>query len=240
MNKAFLFVLAAAISLGAGTAPENNVQPEGEPIMTQAYNPTAEAHQLVEMEALEKFNNPDNFFSIRKSFDMATFRKNAPVLYSGYDFVREDGVHVRQSDFGDKYKEEFTRPDSHYRYSIMYTLSGKPSLMAADFSRIGVREILYFDEKGNIVKRKDEENGFLPIEKLREKVLEAMKIDIYDKKQVFRLRRGMYDGKAYYDIFVNNDPPSFWLLAYLLDGVTGKFLFMGGRSSKARHRAIRL
>ncbi|MDR3158582.1 MAG: hypothetical protein LBU11_06155, partial [Zoogloeaceae bacterium] len=165
MNKAiFLAVLAAAIFLGAcvvtRSTSENDAQPEGISVMRHTDNLTA-------MNTLEKFNDPDNFFLTRKNFDIATFRKNAPARYAEYKFIREDGVHVRQMDLGNAYKEEFTRPDSHYRYSTMYTPSGLLSVMGADFCRNYVREIIHFDERGNIVKRKNAEDQFLPIEKLR-------------------------------------------------------------------------
>ncbi|MDR3162511.1 MAG: hypothetical protein LBT81_01440 [Helicobacteraceae bacterium] len=230
MNKAiFLAVLAAAIFLGAcvvtRSASENDAQPEGISVMRHT-------DDLAVMDTLEKFNNPDNFFSTRKNFDIATFRKNAGSS-SDYNFVREDGVHVRQIDFSELnneklrgYKEEFTRPDSHYRYSIMYTSNGLLSVMGADFCRNYAKEILHFDERGNIVKRKNVEGQFLPIEKLRKRFLEEKKIDIFNTETVVLVQRQEYEeGKEYYDIYVRNEPGSPRLTAYLLDALTGEFIF---------------
>jgi hypothetical protein len=231
MNKVILIVLVIASFIGIGAfllpMPEDNIQ-SGESTMTQPDNLTA-------MDTLEKFNDPENFLATRKSFDVAAFRKNAGDL-SYYDFVREDGVHVRQIDFSNirnedlrGYKEEFTRPDSHYRYSTMYTPSGQTRVMGADFCRNYVKETLIFNEKGKIVERKNKEEQFLPIEKLRGRILEERKIDIYDTKQVHYVVRAKYDDKAYYDVFViNNEPRDPDLFAHLLDGVTGEFLFQAG------------
>jgi hypothetical protein len=215
-----LFTLCVVVVFALAQAPDAQ---SGESTMTQSDNLTA-------MDTLEKFNDPANFFATRKSFDVAAFRKNAPDRFDEYQFVREDGVHVDQTDFGEHgYKEEFTRPDSHYRYSTMYTQSGQLKVMLADFCRNYVKETLVFNEKGKIVERKNEEGQFLSIEKLRARILEERKIDIYDTKQVHYVSRSKYDDKAYYDVFViNHEPHDPALFAHLLDGVTGEFLFQAG------------
>jgi hypothetical protein len=211
-----LFTLCVAVVFALAQTPDTQ---SGESTMRQPDNLTA-------MDTLEKFNDPANFFATRKNFDIAAFKKNADS-FSDYNFVREDGVHVRQIDFDENgYKEEFTRPDSHYRYSTMYTPSGKLKAMAADFCRNYVREIVYFDEKGKIVERKNKEGQFLPIEKLRAQFLEKTKIDIYDTEMVILVRRPEYDGKKYYDIYVRKEPGSPYLTAYLLDALTGEILFL--------------
>jgi hypothetical protein len=182
-------------------------------------------NDLTAMDTLEKFNDPENFLATRKSFDIATFKKNANG-FSDYNLVREDGVHIRQMDFRDRYKEDLTRPDSHYRYSYVYTENGQLKAMLISFCLKIVNTALYFNEKGRVVKRTDEDIGFLPIEKLRARILEERKIDIYDTKQVHYVVRAKYDDKAYYDVFVINNKPNVpALFAHLLDGVTGEFLF---------------
>jgi hypothetical protein len=223
MNRLALSLVALCL-MGSGTtlSKTNKVLP-GEPIMTQS-----NTHS--NMDTLEKFNQPENFLATRTTFDRAMFKKNAGNS-DKYQYVREDGIHIRQFYLGNNgYKEELTRPDSFYEYSNGYMKDGRLESMVVRFFRYPVGEVLYFDEKGKIVKRRnmDIEGSFLPIEKLRERFLDEKKIDIYDKKiivTVYRARHEGYGGKTYYDIYVRHAPGSVDLTSYLLDGATGEILF---------------
>jgi hypothetical protein len=182
------------------------------------------------MNILEKFNQPENFFPTRSTFDRAAFKKNSDNS-DKYQYVREDGVYVRQLAFGrEGYQEEFTRPDSHYTYVSAYNNAGRLVGMGVKFDNYDVGDVLYFDEKGKIVRKRDMdiEGPFLPIEKLRKRFLDEKRVDIYDKKttpHVYHSRHEGYGGKTHYDIFVRNAPASISLTAYLLDGATGEILF---------------
>ena len=109
-----MFALTLAVVLSAMCA-----EAAGEPAMTQPNTQTA-------TNALEIFNQPKKFLVPRYTFNIGKFKKNAGD-YSEYTYVREDGVHVRQYDAGgDGYREELTRPDSHYKYtSLLQNVSPK-------------------------------------------------------------------------------------------------------------------
>jgi hypothetical protein len=196
----------------------------GSPATGESIMPKPNTHTA--MDTLEKFNQPKNFLSMRGTFDVVTFNKNA-AGYSEYNFVREDGVHVRQLYFHDRgYGEELSRPDSHYRYGSAFDMRGILQGIDVRFCNYTVGNGLSFDENGNITKKKDFDAPFLAIEKLRQRFLKEAKIDIYDKLKVAYVLHSEYEGKIYYDIFVRKNADSYVLDAYLLDGATGKKLFL--------------
>ena len=192
------------------------------------------------LDTLEKFNHPENFLATRKSFDVATFRKNTGYgAYVDYRFVREDGVHVWQRDYSDKgYQEELTRPDSHYEYGYAYDKKGRLKGMGTRFCTYGVGEGFWFDEQGNIIKRQNFDAPYLPIPTLRERFMEQTQtdkndkttgIDIYNNEMVPLVfhAENAEDNVFYYDIYVRKAPGSNDLTDYLLDGATGKLMFKG-------------
>jgi hypothetical protein len=145
--------------------------------------------------------------------------------------VRDDGLHVRQLDYGnDGYQEEFTRPDSHYTYVSAYNKHGRLKGIGVRFCNYEVGEALYIDKNGNVEKRRDldVEGPFLQIAKLRKLFLEKTRVDIYDTEKIIDVNHARHEGfggKTYYDIFVRKEPGSHKLDAYLLDGATGEILF---------------
>jgi hypothetical protein len=177
------------------------------------------------IDTLEKFNKPDIFYATRSSFDIEAFMKNSRG-YGIYEYVRKDGVHIRQlGDFGKAYKEELSRPDSHYVYEYGYHKNGRLQAMAVNFCDYGVGDVLYFNEEGNFIKKKNFDESYLPIEPLRTRFLEATRIDIYNTELVVDVFHAEHGGKIYYDIYVRKEPASNKLTAYLLDGATGTLLF---------------
>ena len=214
-----MFALTLAVVLSAMC-----VEAAGEPAMTQPNTQTA-------TDALEIFNQPKKFLVPRYTFDIAKFKKNAGD-YSEYTYVREDGVHVKQLDFDSGgYKEELSRPDSHYEYGYGYDKNGRLKGMGVRFSNYPVGESIGFDKKGNIIETRnlDQEYGFLSIEKLRERFLKETGIDIYSKEKVYHVSHARPEGfgaGVYYDIFVykEGDPELRQLSAYFLDGATGEIL----------------
>ncbi|MDR1662760.1 MAG: hypothetical protein LBR95_10155 [Azoarcus sp.] len=198
-----------------------SIETTGEPAMTQPNTPAAR-------DALEKFNRPKDFLVVRSTFDIAAFKRNSEES-GDYTYVRKDGVHVRQIDFDDDgYKEELTRPDSHYMYEYSYDRKGRLDGMSVRFCNSVVGEVLDFDEKGNIVKRSnvDIEGPFLAVEKLREQFLKETGVDIYDTEKVFYVQHSklIRSNEVYFVIYVPKDLRG-RLTAYLLDGPTGEILF---------------
>ena len=227
---AFLLLALCLVNMAFS---QDHVHP-GEPKMTQP-NTT--------LDTLEKFNDPRNFFATRPTFDIKTFNKNKK--WDGeYRFVRKDGVRVRQSkgydrypyanvDVSKGYEEELSRLDSHYKYRYSYYRNGRLQSMNASFCNHAVGEGLYFDKAGNIIERKNFDENFLSIEKLRERFLEqtlrdkndkSSGIDIYDVANVMNV--SVYQkGQTYFTVWVRKTPNSSKLTGYLLDALTGEILY---------------
>ena len=97
--------------------------------------------------------------------------------------------------------------------------------MSSDFCNYAVGEGFWLDGAGNIIKRKNFDGSFLPMEELRKVFLEATEVDIYDTVKVYYVYHSKYGDKVYYDIFVRKAPGAGALTGYLLDGETGEILF---------------
>ncbi|MDR1888412.1 MAG: hypothetical protein LBQ81_03380 [Zoogloeaceae bacterium] len=190
----------------------------GEPIMTNA-QPS--------WETLEQFNQPDNFFAGKFVLDVPEFIKNTQKSWGGYVYIRLDGVHVHQDDLGEYYREEYTRPDSPFEYDASFNKNGGIFVKAVRFYGDDIGSVFVYDENGKIIKKVEVKESYLPVDKLRDKFIEERKIDIYDKSQVLNVLGLEFDEKPYYHIFVYTAPDSAKLRAFLLNGVTGDFLFEG-------------